>query len=363
MRVLRLSRAGSQGGQDRAVSPVVGVVLLVGVTVILGLTIGPFVLGTVGDLATGTPSADVSFYYDEEVDDDRVDDFGTQVAAGDGLMVVKLESSESFDPSAIEVRGVTSGGNLQTDTGADVYASGDRFRQGETVSVVVTRGETVRLVWTGQNGDDPGVLTELTVPGVRSAVPPGVPEPTLGCDWVDSQTASGDLVVAQGSAFQAGDVVACESFDSLVGGTVDVDGDLTVVGDIDASAVELGPAGFAESGDLYGSVESSGDIDLSGLTVTDAVTAGDDITLDGVTVEDDIDAADAATLDNTTVEGGVVTGGDLTLDNTTVTGDATVGGTLACTGETTIAGEDCAVYRASKFDVSVTGTTYPGVAH
>lgn len=360
MRVPELSGVGSRSGRDRAVSPVVGVVLLVGVTVILGLTIGPFVLGTVGDLSTGTPSADLAFYYDGSVDDGRVDDFGTQVAAGDGLVVVTLESSESLDPSAVEIRGITSGGNLQTDTGADVYASGDRFRQGETMSVVATRGETVRVIWTGQDGDSAEVLAELTVPGVRSSVPPGVPEPTLGCDWVDSQTTGGDLVVAQGGAFQAGDVVACESFDSLVSGTVDIDGDLTVVGNIDASEVELGSAGFAESGDLYGGVESSGDVDLSGLAVTDGVTAGDDITLDGVTVEDDIDATDAATVDNATVEG-VVTGGDLTLDNATVRGDAAVGGTLTCTGETTVAGEDCAVYRTSKFDVSVTGTTYPGV--
>ena len=361
MRAPGPSKVVSRSGRDRAVSPVVGVVLLVGVTVMLGLMVGPFVLGTVGNLSTETPSADIAFYYDGEADDNRVDDFGTQVAAGDGLMIVKVESSESFDPSTIEVRGVTSGGNLQTDTGSSVYASGDRLQQGETVRVVATRGETVRLIWNGQNGDSSKVLAALTVPEVRSAVPPGVPEPTLGCDWVDTQTTGGSLVVAQGGEFQAGDVVACGSLDSRVSGTVDIDGDLTVVGDIDATEVELGPGGFAKGGDLYGSVAGGGDVDLTELTVTDEVTTGDDLTLDEVTAEAGIDAADTAAADNATVEGRVVAGGDTILDNTTVRDDVAVGGTLTCAGETTIADEDCAVYREALFDVSITGTTWPGV--
>jgi len=342
------------------VSPVIGVVLLLAVTVTLGLVVGPAVIGNIGSLASETPNGEFAFFF-EEGDEGGTDDFGTSLSAGDGLMIVEMESDRNLDPANVELQSETTGGSLLTDTPDSVYAPGDLMRQGDTLRVAATRGETLRLVWTGTESDQSAVLSELRVPERGSSVPPGVPEPTLGCDWLDSETASGDLFVTQGSEFEAGDVLACDSVSSTADGTVDIEGELTVVADIDADTVNLRDGGFSTGGDVYGSVTSAGDTDLAALSVTGPVTAGGDLTLDGVTAESGLDSANAATVTDSTVSGTVVTGGDLTLDNTTVTGDIEVGGSLTCEGGSTVAGEDCTDYRDAKFDLDITATTWPGV--
>jgi flagellin-like protein len=347
--------------EKRGISPVIAVVVLLGVTVVLGLTVGPFVLGTIGNLAEETPDGEFAFLFEQDVDTDRTDSFGTQLSSGDGLMVIQMESDTTLDPANIEVRTAGSGGSLLTDTPDAVYAPGDRLRQGDTIDVAAARGETVQVIWTGTDGDRSTVLASLTVPALGSSVPPGVPSPTLDCEWVEDKTASGTLDVEQGDEFAAGDVVACDSFASVADSTVDITGDLTVVADIDADSVTVGDGSFAEAGDVYGAIESSTTIDLTALTVSDSLTAGGVVTLDTVTAEGGVNATGDVSMDNSTVDGRVVTGEDLTLDNSTVTGDVEVTDTLTCEGDSTIAGEDCATYRTALFDVDITATTWPGV--
>ncbi len=204
------------------------------------------------------------------------------------------------------------------------------------------------------------MLPELRVPERGSSVPPGVPEPTLGCDSLDSETASGDLLLTQGSEFEADDILACDFVSSTADGTVDIEGELAVVTDIDADTVNLRNSGFSTGGDVYDSVTSAGDTDLAALSVTGPVTAGGDLTLDGVTAESGLDSANAATVTDLTVFGNIATGGDLTLDNTTVTGDIEVSRSLTCEGGSTVAGEDCTDYRNAKFDLDITAN-WPGV--
>ena len=56
--------SGDRRGQ-RGVSPVIGVVLLLAVTVTLGLVVGPAVVGSLGSLASDTPNADFAFLFNE----------------------------------------------------------------------------------------------------------------------------------------------------------------------------------------------------------------------------------------------------------------------------------------------------------
>ena len=52
-------------GEERAVSPVIGVILMVAITVILAAVIGTFVLG-LGDNVESAPSAQLSIEYDDD---------------------------------------------------------------------------------------------------------------------------------------------------------------------------------------------------------------------------------------------------------------------------------------------------------
>lgn len=342
---------------DRAVSPVVGVALLIAVTVVLGLAIGPFILGTAGDLVSDTPEGEFAFFYDEDVAFEPDDSFGMSITEGEGMMVLKMERGDTLDPANVEIIATTSGGNLLEDTPDEVYGPDDRIRPGDTIDVVVNRGERVQVVWTAPDGDSSVVLGDLTVPGPSSVVPPGVPSPNLGCDWVDGVISNDDFEPEQGDDFDAGDVVAC---DVSVDGHVGVDGDLTIVGSISAGSVTLGPGEHEDGGDVYGSIQSDGSIDLENLTVTDNLQANMNVTLDDVTAEGDIDAGEDAEITDSTVDGDVVVDGTLTLTDSTITGhvDATK---IDCNGDSMIAGEECETYPHAKFDISITATTFPGV--
>jgi flagellin-like protein len=59
-------------GKDRAVSPVIGVILMVAITVILAATIGTFVLGLGGQLSNNGPTATIGFSDHETTYDSTV---------------------------------------------------------------------------------------------------------------------------------------------------------------------------------------------------------------------------------------------------------------------------------------------------
>jgi archaeal type IV pilus assembly protein PilA len=67
LKTLRRKLKGLTGdGEDRGVSPVIGVILMVAITVILAAVIGAFVLGLGDDLGNSAgPQAQVSFDYDD----------------------------------------------------------------------------------------------------------------------------------------------------------------------------------------------------------------------------------------------------------------------------------------------------------
>ena len=80
-------------GSERAVSPVIGVILMVAITVILAAVIGTFVLGLGGDLAT-TPQASFSI----TDTDTSADTITVEHVAGDALQGDETEVLVIRDP-------------------------------------------------------------------------------------------------------------------------------------------------------------------------------------------------------------------------------------------------------------------------
>ena len=84
--------------EERAVSPVIGVILMVAITVILAAVIGAFVLG-IGGETQETPQASLSFELNETNGDDNVD---VEHRAGDTLdfsdITVRVAGEEWSDP-------------------------------------------------------------------------------------------------------------------------------------------------------------------------------------------------------------------------------------------------------------------------
>jgi len=126
---------------DRAVSPVIGVILMVAITVVLAAVVGSFVLGLGNNLPQTAPNANFQLDFEEEGGDYNVTathDGGDTVPDSDGLT---LNASDS-DGSVARVSQFTL-----------PASAGDSAELGN-----VSANSTVRVIWTAENGDSSEVL-------------------------------------------------------------------------------------------------------------------------------------------------------------------------------------------------------------
>ncbi|EMA65165.1 hypothetical protein C461_15025 [Halorubrum aidingense JCM 13560] len=80
---------------DRAVSPVIGVILMVAITVILAAVIGTFVLGLGDSLGDNQPTAQLSVDIDESTNTTTIEHNGGDSIDSDSLRVVFTSDSSS----------------------------------------------------------------------------------------------------------------------------------------------------------------------------------------------------------------------------------------------------------------------------
>ena len=128
--------------EERAVSPVIGVILMVAITVILAAVIGAFVLGLGDQVTESAPTAQISFEYDssEPQSVTLIHDGGSSFQADR----VSLLGTEEYDLDGWE--GTVSAGE-----------STDGIELNED------SGNTLRLVWEGSGGSS-SVIARSTVP-------------------------------------------------------------------------------------------------------------------------------------------------------------------------------------------------------
>jgi flagellin-like protein len=135
---------------DDAVSPVIGVILMVAITVILAAVIGTFVLGLGDQVQDTAPQASFNF------------DFQS------GDVVITHDGGDSIQQSALSV---TESDNSGTDNFADSDtfsdANGDsQVSAGDSISSgdAPDSEEVFRVVWTNPNGGSSATLGRATAP-------------------------------------------------------------------------------------------------------------------------------------------------------------------------------------------------------
>lgn len=321
-------RVGNQSSCEttatRAISPVVAVVLLLGITLTLVLVAVPVIFGVVSDFGSDRPSAEFAFYYEESTASFQTDDFGNSTLANDvsGLVTVTYERGDNIDPGTIEVQAHT-GGGLLNDTG--LYDAGERLEPGNEFSVVASRGETIRVVWRSPDGGESAVLDSFTIQGPEQLLPPGIGDPTLGCEWVEASTENGNFVAAEdpdatdeevetGQVFRPDDVVSCERFDQIVTETVDIDGSLVLVGPIEPASSVSTQEGTTLLANNYNGIQT-GTVSLDETTAQGTIIATDTVTLERSSA-DDIDASGFITLQESTAAS-ILTADGVTLEDST----------------------------------------------
>jgi flagellin-like protein len=134
---------------DSAVSPVIGVILMVAITVILAAVIGSFVLNLGGSLQQTAPQASFGFDYDDN--------------GSAGFVVVTHESGDTIDADRLTVvSSVTLNETVNAPTWSDSVGAGDQNNVTKTGGVWA--GETIRVIWTSQTGEASATLSQSTAP-------------------------------------------------------------------------------------------------------------------------------------------------------------------------------------------------------
>ena len=163
---------------DSAVSPVIGVILMVAITVILAAVIATFVLGLGEQVSQTAPSVSFTFDYDEGATGDASEtdswgiagDEGDVGAEADGLLTVTHAGGATIDSARLSLVGdsvheygewtedVSNG-----DSSGKAYSAGSDITAGSSIDIWVQGGDTIRVIWTSQEGQDSATLAEYEV--------------------------------------------------------------------------------------------------------------------------------------------------------------------------------------------------------
>ncbi|MFC7128719.1 type IV pilin [Haloferax chudinovii] len=162
---------------DDAVSPVIGVILMVAITVILAAVIGTFVLG-LGEQTATAPQASFSFDYENNSADAASGD-GVQ---GDVLRITHESGSQiAAERLSVSVTGAQDGAGGSENLATDEPDIPDPMNAGKTIELndtsfglgisndapaedVNLASSTVRVVWTDESGSSSATLQRWSGP-------------------------------------------------------------------------------------------------------------------------------------------------------------------------------------------------------
>ncbi len=149
--------------EERAVSPVIGVILMVAITVILAAVIGTFVLGLGDQVQNTTPQASFNF---ESANMDGSDDAGSP----DDKVTITHESGDTLSQSNINVKigstliyeqGTAKNGGSGW-TNGDSISAGDQLTFTEDDTNNFAGETTIRVIYANPNSDSTSTLATQT---------------------------------------------------------------------------------------------------------------------------------------------------------------------------------------------------------
>ena len=137
--------------EDDAVSPVIGVILMVAITVILAAVIATFVLGLGEQVSQTTPNASFTTDLDQSADANETDDYGKTYNGSDiGMLTITHSGGPNIEAQLLS----NDGGDLSDGSWTEAgYSDGDEVSAGDSVDMWVQTDDTVRIVWSSNEGD------------------------------------------------------------------------------------------------------------------------------------------------------------------------------------------------------------------
>ena len=147
---------------DDAVSPVIGVILMVAITVILAAVIATFVLGLGESVSETAPQASFTTDYDEGASGD--DSFVTGAASSSdiGLLEITHSGGDRILAQNLYVAGGENGRYAWSD--ASEFGQDSRITAGSGITYAAQSDDTVRVLWQEGNQDSSAQLDEWRGP-------------------------------------------------------------------------------------------------------------------------------------------------------------------------------------------------------
>ena len=134
--------------EKRAVSPVIGVILMVAITVILAAVIGTFVLGLGDQVSQSAPQAQFTFEFSDDSTNETIEithDGGDAIEADQ--LKISVAGSTAWDNST----GASAPWSATTSWSGDVTAGSALVLEASSDSI--SSGDSVRVIWTSSNSD------------------------------------------------------------------------------------------------------------------------------------------------------------------------------------------------------------------
>jgi flagellin-like protein len=154
-------------GDDDAVSPVIGVILMVAITVILAAVIGTFVLGLGDQVSDSAPTASFNFDFASSTEVSITHDGGDAIK--DSQLTVKLNGTNIYEGEGSDA-GIVSSGVNECGTGGTGFDAGnadDGWTNDVTAGATLTLdtdgsgdcgNSDIRVVWSSSSGGDTATL-------------------------------------------------------------------------------------------------------------------------------------------------------------------------------------------------------------
>jgi flagellin-like protein len=150
-------------GDDDAVSPVIGVILMVAITVILAAVIATFVLGLGEQLDDRAPNSSFTFDYEEGSGTDSWSDSAT---ASDGTLTITHSGGPEIAAEQLGVSGSSINGSARWDeTSQDPqHNTGEDISAGDSVEYAIKSDDRISVTWENEEGSTSAILQNYVGP-------------------------------------------------------------------------------------------------------------------------------------------------------------------------------------------------------
>ena len=154
---------------DDAVSPVIGVILMVAITVILAAVIATFVLGLGEQVSQTSPNTSFSFDY-EEVQSGNKDDSWSVTAYStndDAILTITHSGGPNIDATQLGVAGSelhSSSETYDTTIQNPQYSASDEISAGDSVEYAIQNDDRISVIWENEEGTESATLQNFIAP-------------------------------------------------------------------------------------------------------------------------------------------------------------------------------------------------------